>query len=45
MRNIYQTKPIYNYFKEKNMGEENIIQESKLKNIDEARKYFTEEIN
>ena len=34
---------IYNYFK--NMVEENISLEFKLKNIDEARNYLTEEIN
>ena len=34
---------IYNYFK--NMAEENISQEFRLKNIDETRNYLTEEIN
>ena len=33
---------IYNYFK--NMVEENISQEFRLKNIDETRNYFLEEI-
>ena len=33
---------IYNYFK--NMGEENISQEFRLKNIDETRNYLIEEI-
>ena len=34
---------IYNYFK--NMIEENISQEFRLKNIDETRNYLIEEIN
>ena len=34
---------IYNYFK--NMAEENISQEFRLKNIDETRNYLIEEIN
>ena len=34
---------IYNYFK--NMAEENISQEFRLKNIDETRNYLTEEIS
>ena len=34
---------IYNYFK--NMVEENISQEFRLKNIDETRNYLIEEIN
>ena len=33
---------IYDYFK--NMAEENISQEFRLKNIDETRNYFLEEI-
>ena len=33
---------IYNYFK--NMVEENISQEFRLKNIDETKNYFREEI-
>ena len=33
---------IYNYFK--NMVEENISQEFRLKNIDETKNYFLEEI-
>ena len=34
---------MYNYFK--NMVEENVNREFRLKNIDETRNYFTEEIN
>ena len=34
---------IYNYFK--NMAEENISQEFRLKNIDETRNYLIKEIN
>ena len=34
---------IYNYFKD--MAEESISQEFRLKNIDEARSYLIEEIN
>ena len=34
---------MYNYFK--NMVEENVNRECRLKNIDETRNYFTEEIN
>ena len=34
---------IYNYFKK--MTEENISQEIRLKNIDEAKNYLIEEIN
>ena len=34
---------IYNYFK--NMVEENISQEFRLKNIDETKNYFIEEID
>ena len=34
---------IYNYFK--NMSEENISQQFRLKNIDETRNYLFEEIN
>ena len=34
---------VYNYFK--NMTEENISQEFRLKNIDETRNYSIEEIN
>ena len=45
MSNIYGTKLIYNYLKEKNMVEKNIRQEFRLKNIDETRNYFIEEIN
>ena len=33
----------YNYFE--NIAEENVSQEFKLKNIDETRNYFIEEIN
>ena len=34
---------IYNYFK--NIAEENIYQEFRLKNIDETRNYLVEELN
>ena len=33
---------IYNYFK--NMSEENVSQEFRLKNIDETRNYFLQEV-
>ena len=45
MSNIYGTKLIYYYLKEKNMVEKNIRQEFRLKNIDETRYCFIEEIN
>ena len=45
MRNskILGLSEIYNYFK--NMSEENISQQFRLKNIDETRNYLFEEIN
>lgn len=44
MSDIYNTKQIYNYFKSY-MAKENKTPEYRLKNIDETRNYFTEEIN
>ena len=45
MSNIYCIKLIFNYFNEKNMSEENINQEFRMKNIDETTNYFIEKIN
>ena len=44
MSDIYHAKRIYNYFKNY-MAEENISQKFRLKNIDETRNCFIEEIN
>ena len=40
MSNIYHTKWIYNHLKDKYGMKENIIQEFRLKNIDETRHYW-----
>ena len=46
MSNMYHVKWIYNYLK-KNIeiiGKENLNQEFRLKNIDETKNYFVEDI-
>ena len=46
MSNVYHVKWIYNYLK-KNIeiiGKENLNQEFRLKNIDETKNYFVEDI-
>ena len=46
MSNVYHVKWIYNYLK-KNIeiiGKENLNQEFRLKNIDETKNYFEEDI-
>ena len=45
INNTYHTKWVYNCFKEKSLAEENINTGFTLKDIDETRNYFIEEIN